>query len=97
MTTTDTTKMTDTDLKRLAREYDRVNNEGGDGYNPYRNEINDRERAANDADPHVRLDRLKCRLRATDSLISREWADPDANAAEIADIKRAARLHAARR
>lgn len=39
---TNAQQMTETELKTKAAEYDRINNEGGEGYNPYRAELNSR-------------------------------------------------------
>jgi hypothetical protein len=40
--TTAIKSMTTADLHQAAHKYDRINNEGGDGYNPYDQEIDDR-------------------------------------------------------
>ncbi len=51
------TDLTDRDLQAAAERHDDTINEGGEGYNPYRSEIERREREARRQQPQTREDR----------------------------------------
>jgi len=51
--------MTNSQLEAAARQYDNINNEGGDGYNPYREEMARRDFAAAKAMPRTEYDILR--------------------------------------
>jgi hypothetical protein len=88
------TEMTIEQLKAAARHQDGVN-EGGDGYNPYREEMGRRARAVEAARPKSASERLAAAYRQLDRMdnsITREsgtydQAAVDAVAAEIAELK----------
>jgi hypothetical protein len=63
------TKISDmgtTQLEQAARDHDRLQNEGGEGYNPYRNEIASRARAVAAARPRSLTEQLHETLREID-------------------------------
>lgn len=65
--------MTDSELTAAATAYDRIHNEGGEGYNPYRNEIDCRAAAAPaSANPKDQIDRLQHRIRVECGSVARE-------------------------
>lgn len=80
-------ELTAAELTAAARDYDSIHNEGGEGYNPYRVEIDRRdhdERKAAVSD----LDKLRRRLRVECGSVARETygdAAIDAIAAPILD------------
>lgn len=67
---------------RDARRYDDEMNEGGEGYNPYRAKMDDREdarRAAKATQPKTRreqIEELEYRLRTECGSVAREWDSP---------------------
>jgi len=71
------------------RTYDRINNEGGEGYNPYRVERERKELEAEIARPKSideRIDALYRRIDRECGSVAREWgndAEIDAKATEI--------------
>lgn len=84
-------KMSDRELINAAREYDRGMNEGGEGYNPYRSEIERRAQVAEDTRPKSRGERiagLMHQLEIKDSPVAHEWGplSPE-QVAEIAGIR----------
>jgi roadblock/LC7 domain-containing protein len=89
------TEMTDQHLTAEARRYDNAMNEGGEGYNPYRDEINRRRHAAEAArvkTPEERIATLQRKIAAEDCSIARESGTYDAAKiatyrAEIAELR----------
>lgn len=76
------TEMTINELVAAARNYDNVVNEGGEGYNPYNNELERRaakeeaKRAAEHAaTPQGRLDALYRRVERECGSVAREWGN----------------------
>lgn len=69
--TTTLRDMSDADLRAAANRYDRIRNEGGEGYSPYRSEIAERERARAIARPRTQDDILRD-LEREDCSIARE-------------------------
>lgn len=77
-------EMSDKEIKKAARNYDNVMNEGGDGYNPYREEIG---RRAHEADckaaeeyaktPQGQIDALYRRIELECGSVAREWGNAD--------------------
>ena len=65
------TAMTIAELRKAEREFDATNNEGCEGYNPYRAEIRQRELEAAARRPRTRYDVLRD-LNRYDSSIARE-------------------------
>lgn len=85
--------MTDAELAKAARNYDRVQNEGGEGYNPYTEEQHRRASAAEAARPKSRQEQMSAIIRRIDTLdcsIARESGTYDAArvAALRADLAR---------
>ena len=67
------------------REYDIINNEGGEGYNPYRadrerKEFEERKARANEyaLTPQGRIDALHRRIELECGSVAREWGNNDA-------------------
>lgn len=67
------------------REYDRIHNEGGEGYNPYRAkreqaewEENQKAAKAYAATPQGRIDALRRRIERECGSVAREWGDSEA-------------------
>lgn len=89
--------MTVTQLREKSRNYDRINNEGGEGYNPYRDELERREMATEAARPKTSADRKReiyHQLEIKDCSIARECgtynqAEIDALRAELAETEAA--------
>jgi hypothetical protein len=80
------TEMTTQDLIKAARNYNNVMNEGGDGYNPYDEEMERRAHEAatkaatkHAATPQGRIDALHRRIELECGSVAREWG----NTAEI--------------
>lgn len=80
------TEMTNNELATAARTYNNVHNEGGEGYNPYKDEME--RRASNSAakaaaehaaTPQGKIDALYCRIERECGSVAREWG----NTAEI--------------
>jgi len=68
-------EMSKEDLRKAARDYDRVQNEGGEGYNPYWAELDRRAAAEEAARPKTRGERkseLIHQLSVLDCSIARE-------------------------
>jgi len=85
--------MTIADLHKKAAEYDRINNEGGEGYNPYRAEIEQRQADERRNAPREEYDVLRD-LEIYDSTLARECGTYDeakvaALRAELAVIEQA--------
>jgi len=90
-----TTQMTARELTAAARNYDNGVNEGGEGYNPYRSELDRREMAEEAARPLTtqdKIDALQRRIRVECGSVAREWGnneDIDAEAQSLrAEIRR---------
>ena len=70
---TDITTHSIKELAAKARAYDNIQNEGGEGYNPYRNEMDRRDYAAAAAEPRTQdtviqeIERIKASLSPTSS------------------------------
>jgi hypothetical protein len=84
-------EMKNQELIEAAKKYDREMNEGGEGYNPYRSELESREIAEAANAPRTEFDILKD-LEAADCAIAREsgtynQAKVDALRAELKAIK----------
>lgn len=78
------TEMTSQDLRDAARTYDRVNNEGGEGYNPYTQELERREHEelraqakAHAETPQGRMDALYRRIELECGSVAREWGNAE--------------------
>ena len=78
------TEMTIQELTAAARNYNNIMNEGGDGYNPYDNEME--RRAANAerkriaeyaATPKGRIDALYRRIERECGSVAREWGNTE--------------------
>ena len=85
-----TAEMTMEQLRQAARDHDNIHNEGGEGYNPYREEIAQRLRAEAAARPKTRKDRiddLYRRLRVECGSVARESRRAEAVDALAADIR----------
>jgi len=70
----DIKKMTEAELRKAAAEYDRQMNEGGDGWNPYKEELKRREREKMEAEwqtPKGRIEKRIEEIKAEISVI--EW------------------------
>ena len=81
-------QMTRNELEAAAGKYDQDINEGGEGHNPYRNEIDNRERAAAAAKPVTageRRDEIVHRLSIIDTARYREMSATAAD--EITALK----------
>jgi len=77
-------EMTEQELVIAARNHDNVMNEGGDGYNPYNNELERRAaksqaKAAAEyaATPRGKIDALYRRIDRECGSIAREWGDTE--------------------
>ena len=75
------------------REFDRINNEGGEGYNPYRadrerREFEDRKAAAAAyaLTPEGRIDALRKRIELECGSVARDWGDNEAIDALARDL-----------
>lgn len=78
------TEMTSQELRDAARNYDRVNNEGGEGYNPYTQELERREHEelrtqakAHAETPQGRIDTLYRRIELECGSVAREWGNAE--------------------
>lgn len=78
-TETDTMSMTDAELAKAAHSYDHMHNEGGDGYNPYKDELSRRaetraaaEHAARMRTPEGQIEELQRRLRTECGTVARD-------------------------
>jgi len=75
--------MTHTELKKKAREYDNIMNEGGEGFNPYRSEIERREmdeakkRAALPKNRQQQIADLYEKVRLECGSVARGWGDEE--------------------
>jgi hypothetical protein len=79
-----TNEMTRTELKEAAREYDDICNEGGEGYNPYRDEMAKRDRVASPKTKYDELETLKKDRRFLTSSVAKESGlDDDAKVTAI--------------
>jgi len=74
------TEMTTDELRTAARNYDNAINEGGEGYNPYRSEMERREHEqlaaeakAHAETPQGRIDALYRRVELECGSVAREW------------------------
>ena len=81
-------------MEKITR-YDRINNEGGDGYNPHRDEAENRDRARwakfdreMAATPQGRIDALQRRIRVECGSVARECG----NVAEIDALENSLRV-----
>ena len=63
---------TDTELRDAEKNHDAVYNEGGEGYNPYRDEREARERKQADSMPKDRESEIVHELSILDCAIARE-------------------------
>ena len=77
-------EMTDAELSQAARRYDDGMNEGGDGYNPYREEQDSRARAQAAADhkakmqtPEGKIEALQYRIRTECGSVARECGNTE--------------------
>ena len=77
-------EMTDAELSQAARRYDDGMNEGGEGYNPYREEISRRdhdravaEHAAKRQTPEGKIEALQKRIRTECGSVAREWGNTE--------------------
>jgi len=82
--------LTTQELNQKARNYDNIQNEGGEGFNPYRDEQSRREMEA--SPPPTRVDVILHTLEIKDCSIARECgtynqAEIDALHTELAEIK----------
>jgi hypothetical protein len=71
-------RMSESDLLVAARSYDAVHNEGGEGYNPYRDEIAQRSNRARAEKPRTKGDVLH-ELMLIDNAVARECGTYDAD------------------
>lgn len=78
------TEMTSQELREAARTYDRVNNEGGEGYNPYHAEMKRRahDQAVSDAKSHAttpqgKIEALYRRVELECGSVAREWGNTE--------------------
>jgi len=81
--------MTPEELRDAARRYDNLQNEGGEGYNPYRAEAERRAIAAAQAKPKTKqdlIDDLHHRIEVECGSVAREWGDIEAIDALQADL-----------
>ncbi len=76
---TEMTEMTDAQLANASRIYDVHNNDGGDGYNPYKDELSRRDHARAVAEhearlrtPEGRIEELQRRLRTECGSVARD-------------------------
>ena len=88
------TNMTAAELTAAAKKYDNLHNEGGEGYNPYRDEIDNRAIDARKNAPRTEDDVLRD-LERYDSSIARECGTYNADKvaalnAELADLRKSA-------
>ena len=81
---TATAEMTMSELTAAERKYDNANNEGAEGYNPYRAEREDRERKQAASLPRTQDDILR-ELERLDCSLARECGTYDAD--KIAALK----------
>lgn len=87
--------LTTEQLRAKARQYDNINTEGGEGYNPYSDEIDRRAMAKSAARPKTRSDRkyeILHELEIKDCSIAREsgtynQAEIDGLRAQLAEIE----------
>lgn len=77
-------ELTARELRDAARDYDSVHNEGDDGYNPYRREMERRSREDATAKaqsyaqtPQGRIDALYRRIERECGSIAREWGNAE--------------------
>jgi hypothetical protein len=78
------TEMTNQELRDAARTYDKVNNEGGEGYNPYSQELERREHEelreqakAHAKTPQGKIDALYRRIKIECGSVAREWGNTE--------------------
>lgn len=78
------TEMTSQELRDAARTYDRVNNEGGEGYNPYTQELERGEHEelrkqakAHAETPQGKIDALYRRIELECGSVAREWGNSE--------------------
>jgi len=89
-------KMTNEELREVAKKYDLMQNEGGEGYNPYNVELDNREREAWENRPRTLADKKReiyHELERKDSTIAREsgtynQAEIDALRNELEEIEK---------
>lgn len=68
--------MTNSQLIEKSKHYDNVQNEGGEGYNPYRSELERREMEAAATKPVTKrdeIDRLHKKIETECGSVAREW------------------------
>jgi len=71
-------QMTDRELRDAAKNYDNIQNEGGEGYNPYTSEIERREYETAASKPMTKqdkIDALQSTIRKECGSVAREWGN----------------------
>jgi len=82
-------EMTDQELRSSTQDYDNIQNEGGEGYNPYRSEMERREHEATINQPKSKQDKIDAlynRINRECGSVAREWgnnAEIDAKQTDI--------------
>lgn len=75
--------LTNSELISKAKNYDNLQNEGGEGYNPYRAELERREmedRASRPKTKQDEIDALYKKIEVECGSVAREWGHEEANA-----------------
>jgi hypothetical protein len=74
--------LTTSQLIEKAKSYDRIQNEGGEGYNPYRNEMERRELEERAARPKTKQDEINTlhkKIEVECGSVAREWGNEEAD------------------
>ncbi len=74
--------LTNSQLIEKAKTYDKIQNEGGEGYNPFRSELERREMKALTARPKTKqdeIDALYKKIEVECGSVAREWGNEEAD------------------